>query len=70
MDAVRAHRRSFNGHIEESCIAHVQRRDGWIEINWNDRSGPGTFAVAAAEEQGGGEPPPLAGAGVPVCLMG
>jgi hypothetical protein len=60
----------FNGHIEESCIAPVQRCDGWIEINWNDRIGPGTFAVAAAEEQGGNEPLPLAGAAVVVCLMG
>ena len=60
----------FNGRIDESRIAHVQRSDDWIETTWNNMSDPGAFAVAGAEEQEGGEPPPLAGAGVVVCPMG
>jgi len=60
---------SFNGHIDEFRIAHVQRSDGWIATTWNSLSDPGAFAAAGAEEQGSGEPPPLAGAGAVVCLM-
>jgi hypothetical protein len=30
----------FNGHIDEFCIAHVQRSDGWIETTWNNVSDP------------------------------
>jgi hypothetical protein len=60
----------FNGHLDESRIAHVQRSDGWIETTWNNVSDPGAFAEAGAEEQQGGEPPPLGAAGVVVCLMG
>jgi hypothetical protein len=59
----------FNGRIDEFCIAHVQRSDGWIETTWNNMSHRGAFAAAGPEEQEGGEPPPLAGAGVVACLM-
>ena len=44
----------FAGHIDELRIAHVPRSDGWIEINSNDRSGPGTLAIAAARLSIGG----------------
>jgi hypothetical protein len=61
---------AFTGHIDEFCIAHVQRSDGWIETTYNNLSNTGAFAVTAVEEQEGGEPPPLSGAGVVVCRMG
>jgi hypothetical protein len=59
---------SFDRHIDEFRIAHVQRSDGWIATTWNNMSDPGGFALAGTEQQSG-EPPPLAGAGVVVCLM-
>jgi hypothetical protein len=46
---------SFNRHIDEFRISHVQRSDGWIATTWNNMIDPGAFAVAGAEEQQGGE---------------
>jgi hypothetical protein len=39
LDHVKGIADPFNGHIDEFRISHVQRSEGWIEINWNDRSG-------------------------------
>jgi hypothetical protein len=30
----------FNGRIDEFCIYHVQRSDGWIETTWARAPGP------------------------------
>jgi hypothetical protein len=32
---------SFDRHIDEFRIAHVQRSDGWIATTWNNMSDPG-----------------------------
>jgi hypothetical protein len=44
---------SFNGHIDELRIAHVQRSDGWIGTTWHNMSEPGAFRGGSGRRAGG-----------------